>query len=228
MLKAKFWLRFFSIRFYLGLQKAPHALDRPKKRLEKTGGCIPTWNNLISRQGFHRFFSVKKNLPMLQDWHELWNKLFECIAPWNHLCSIKLWWRHVLAQELPGALWCATTLCSPWRCWEAMSSRPPLWRCPSAPELCNTPSVRPPKGLIQSKPCTSPTCSVGSHCPCPLVSRRRGSPVPLQHISSLFRRALCRSHASLEQCCCRWAPIMFLRDLTLLSGSVEWKQFWEE
>lgn len=48
MLKAKFWLLFFSVRFYLGLQKAPHAVDRLKEQLEKTGGYIPTWNNLIS------------------------------------------------------------------------------------------------------------------------------------------------------------------------------------
>jgi len=79
MLKVKFWDHFFSIRFYLWLQKAPHAVDRLKKQLEKTGGgCIPTWNNLISRQGLHRLFCVRK---MLQYYNELWNKLFECVAP---------------------------------------------------------------------------------------------------------------------------------------------------
>lgn len=78
MLKAKFRLCFFSNRFYLGLQKAPHAVNRLKKQLEKTAGYIPTWNNLISRQGLHRLFSVRK---LLHHWHELWNKLFECVAP---------------------------------------------------------------------------------------------------------------------------------------------------
>ena len=62
MLKAKFWLHFFSIRFYLGLQKTPYAVDRLKKQLKKTGGYIPTPNNLISRQGLHRLFSVRKLL----------------------------------------------------------------------------------------------------------------------------------------------------------------------
>lgn len=68
MLKAKFWLHFFSIRFYLGFQKAPHAADRLKKQLERTGGYIFIWNNFISRQGLHRLFSVRK---LLQHWHEL-------------------------------------------------------------------------------------------------------------------------------------------------------------
>lgn len=54
MLKARFWPHFFSIGFYLGLQKAPHAVDRLKKQLEKTGAYISTWNNLISRQGLQR------------------------------------------------------------------------------------------------------------------------------------------------------------------------------
>lgn len=100
----------------------------------------------------------------------------------------------------------------------------------------NMPSVRGPQNnsakLTSACLLSAPVCS---YCPCSLPSRRqRWSPVQLKHTSSqhcqcvFFLETFDWSHASLQKRCCRWAPIVLLRDLMLLSCSVEWKQFREE